>query len=277
MKPTTPLKTTLLTLLLGLTPPTHAQTLNIVAHQDDDLLFLSPDLHHEIQSGRRVRTLYLTTGDAGDSPSTLYYEQRQSGSQAAYARMASAQNTWAQSSAPIPGKNIPMFTLSSNPDISLLFMQLPDGNLAGDGFATTGSVSLQMLWEGGISSIASVNGSSTYTSQEIVDTLTGIMEDFGPDRINTGDYEREWDGKDHSDHVTVGHYVQEAAKGYGGDHVLMGYTGYPVAGDGEDVGGQGLGEKQMVFYEYAGHDVKVCRDVVGCGEGNEAQWMKRQY
>ena len=33
-------------------------TLNIVAHQDDDLLFLSPDLLHNIQAGRCVRTVY---------------------------------------------------------------------------------------------------------------------------------------------------------------------------------------------------------------------------
>src|SRR5205085_11614279 len=39
-------------------------TMNIVAHQDDDLLFLSPDLLHDVQSARCVRTVFVTAGDA---------------------------------------------------------------------------------------------------------------------------------------------------------------------------------------------------------------------
>lgn len=38
---------------------------NVVAHQDDDLLFLSPDLLHDVQANRCVRTVFVTAGDAG--------------------------------------------------------------------------------------------------------------------------------------------------------------------------------------------------------------------
>src|ERR1700694_2302046 len=44
---------------------TSGTTLNIVAHEDDDLLFLSPDLLHAIQAGRAVRTVFVTAGDSG--------------------------------------------------------------------------------------------------------------------------------------------------------------------------------------------------------------------
>lgn len=60
------------------------QTLNIVAHQDDDLLFLSPDLINDIASGRSVRTVFLTAGDAGNGRD--YWISRQAGSQAAYSK-----------------------------------------------------------------------------------------------------------------------------------------------------------------------------------------------
>ena len=40
-------------------------TLNVVAHEDDDLLFLSPDLLHVIQAGGSVRTIFVTAGDDG--------------------------------------------------------------------------------------------------------------------------------------------------------------------------------------------------------------------
>ena len=39
--------------------------MQIVAHEDDDLLFMNPDLEHAIDAGSCVRTIYVTAGDAG--------------------------------------------------------------------------------------------------------------------------------------------------------------------------------------------------------------------
>src|SRR6188472_3148233 len=47
------------------TCPTGA-TMNVVAHPDDDLLFQSPDLLHDVQSGKCVRTVYVTAGERGN-------------------------------------------------------------------------------------------------------------------------------------------------------------------------------------------------------------------
>lgn len=57
-------------------------TLNVVAHEDDDLLFLSPDLLHNIQAGRCVRTVFVTAGDSGAGAG--YWQGREAGSKAAY-------------------------------------------------------------------------------------------------------------------------------------------------------------------------------------------------
>ncbi|GAB1197734.1 hypothetical protein APSETT444_007037 [Aspergillus pseudonomiae] len=257
-------------------PCSAAQTLNIVAHQDDDLLFLSPDILHEVQAGRRVRTVFLTAGDAGEV-STGYWEQRQAGSQAAYAQMADVSDIWTQSDAGIDGKNIPAFTLAGNPDISLVFLQLPDGNGVGDGFPSTGSASLQKLWQSEISSIQTVNGSTSYTNDELIDTLASLMSDFSPDRINTQDYTHEYGGGDHSDHYTTAYYVQQAAERYSTTHTLTGYTGYPIQSMAQNVFGDDLQAKQSAFFTYAAHDSKVCHDVASCGDGNEAQWLQRQH
>ncbi|QMW47803.1 hypothetical protein G4B11_011321 [Aspergillus flavus] len=257
-------------------PCSAAQTLNIVAHQDDDLLFLSPDLLHEIQGGRRVRTVFLTAGDAGEV-SSGYWEQRQAGSQAAYAQMADVSDIWTQSDAGIDGKNIPTFTLDGNPDISLVFLQLPDGNGYGNGFPSTGSVSLQQLWQSEISSIQTVNGSTSYTSDELLDTLATLMSDFNPDRINTQDYAHAYGDNDHSDHHTTAYYVQKAAERYSTTHTLTGYTGYSIASMAQNVFGDDLNAKQSAFFTYAAHDSKVCHDSASCGNGNEAQWLQRQY
>ena len=116
-------------------------TLTIVAHEDDDLIFISPNLLHAIQTGATVRTVYVTAGDDGMSAS--YWMSREAGLRAAYALMAGAANSWTQSDAGVPGHPIPLFTLSGHPNISLAHMRLPDGNLDGSGFPSTGNESLQ--------------------------------------------------------------------------------------------------------------------------------------
>lgn len=40
-------------------------TMTFTAHQDDTILFLDPDLVHDIQAGRCIRSVFLTAGDSG--------------------------------------------------------------------------------------------------------------------------------------------------------------------------------------------------------------------
>ncbi|PYH48633.1 uncharacterized protein BP01DRAFT_283164, partial [Aspergillus saccharolyticus JOP 1030-1] len=273
---------------------TTSQTLNIVAHQDDDLLFLSPDLLHTIQSttaSTPVRTIFLTAGDAGDSSPT-YWPARQSGSMAAYARMANAPNSWTQST--LPATAIPLYTLTANPAISLAFLQLPDGNLHGEGFPTTGNSSLEQLWHQEIDSLTSLNPDqpATYTHSTLLQTLSEAIAAFNPVRINTLDFTREFDATsppeggawaDHSDHLAAAKFAQAAA----GDCAaagrnaaeVVGYTGYPVLDvlqASGNVAGADLVEKQLAFYTYALGDWKTCRDQSGCKGGNEEGWLSRQ-
>lgn len=58
----------------------------VAAHQDDDLLFCSPDLVHDIDSERGVVTIFVTAGDAGLGRD--YWRGREKGIEAAYAQMA---------------------------------------------------------------------------------------------------------------------------------------------------------------------------------------------
>lgn len=121
-------------------------TLNIVAHEDDDLLFMSPDLLHAIQSGRCVRTIFVTAGDNGENAS--YWQTREQGPLAAYAQMAGVANAWTQTDAGISGHPIAVFTLTAKPNISLAYMQLPDGNIDGSGFTSTGNAEFARSLDG---------------------------------------------------------------------------------------------------------------------------------
>lgn len=270
------LLSSLLTLYASLS---YGQILNIVAHQDDDLLFISPDLLHYIQTGQEVRTVFITAGDSGRDES--YWHDREAGARSAYAVMSDAPNSWTEEDAGIPGHQAPLFSLDQDPSISLVFLRLPDGNLLGQGFEETGSESLQKLWEGGISKIQPVSGTASYTKDELVDALVHLASEFAPERVNTLDYVHQYGDGDHSDHHSTGYFVAEALKRYGDEPTLAGYVGYPVVNITENVEGADLLDKKFAYYAYASHDPVVCDSDMACADPTFApyypQWLARRH
>ncbi|KAL4951407.1 putative deacetylase LmbE-like domain-containing protein [Aspergillus filifer] len=252
------------------------QVLNIVAHQDDDLLFLSPDLLHYIQINHEVRTVFLTAGDAGREAS--YWQDREEGVRTAYALMSDSPNSWAQKDAGIPGHKAPLFELETNPSVSLVFLRLPDGDLEGQGFEVTGGESLQKLWEGKITSIQTVSGSSSYNKDELIDSLVHLISDFHPERVHTLDYVHHYGDGDHSDHHSAAYFVKEALGRYDNDPVFTGYMGYPVVNQPANVLSADLLDKESAFFAYARSDPIVCGSDLACADdAHYPRWLERQH
>ena len=71
--------------------------MQVVAHEDDDILFMNPDLSASVSAGTGVVTVYVTAGESNGSltgdPRTLYAAQREEGARAAYAAMLKQSNT----------------------------------------------------------------------------------------------------------------------------------------------------------------------------------------
>ncbi len=117
-------------------PPSDFLHLQIVAHQDDDFLFMNPDLARAIGAGHGIVTVYLTAGQSvgtadGVTP-VLSREQfaaaRQRGIRAAYAQMAGVANSWTRHFTHPDGVHaVEVYTLVGAPRIRLYFMNLPDG------------------------------------------------------------------------------------------------------------------------------------------------------
>ena len=251
-------------------------TLNLVAHEDDDLLFLSPDLLHAIQAGRTVRTIYFTAGDAGNAQD--YWSSRESGVAAAYAEMVGASNSWNQTDAGISGHPIPLRTLSGHSNISLAFIRLPDGNVDGSGFPSTNHESLMKLWQGTISTIHAIDGSSSYTKASLISTTASLISSFLPDQINTQDYVGTYSDGDHSDHYTTAYVAQAAVQQYITTHGFTGYQGYGIVALPANVTGADLTAKQNAYFSYAPFDVLVCQSVPACSNtGFGEMWLERQY
>jgi LmbE family N-acetylglucosaminyl deacetylase len=61
--------------------------LNIVAHQDDDILFMNPDILNAVVAGHRQVTVYITAGNIGLNTGTGYSLEREEGAIAGYSKL----------------------------------------------------------------------------------------------------------------------------------------------------------------------------------------------
>ncbi|HUC88284.1 MAG TPA: PIG-L family deacetylase [Candidatus Binatia bacterium] len=259
--------------------------MNIVAHQDDDLLFMNPDIAGDIQAGDCVRTIYLTAGNAGAGE--FYWLSREQGVEAAYSYMlGNSTAVWIQR---IVELNSHEFITVANPrantKISLIFMHLPDGNLQGQGFSSSDFESLAKLENGSIKVVNSVDNQSYYTSTQLVNALTSLMAAYTPSGINT---QSEFVGSkfpDHSDHLATSWFAKQAYKQYETQQYanqviipIMYYEGYPIREQPANVSGAALTEKEAVFMAYAKYDSHVCQTLQSCLQTPTYNgYLARQY
>lgn len=224
--------------------------LYVVAHEDDDLLFLSPDLVRDLASGRPVVTVFVTAGDAGlDSD---YWLEREHGIEAAYALMAGTTEHWITDAVDAGGPRTR--TLMDRPEVSVVFLRLPDGFPLGTGSERYGWQSLQRLLEGDIPVIDAVDGSAMYSFDDLLAVLTGLMDDVGPTDIHVQDYVGDYGDGDHSDHYSVAFLAQIAAVDHGSEHTLYSHQCYGVNERPGNVVGEDLTRKTDAFLAYSAHD-----------------------
>ena len=259
--------------------------MNFVAHQDDDLLFMNPDILHDIRAGDCIRSVYLTAGDAGQGK--LYWLNRERGSEAAYASMLGLGNPiWVQRIVQLANNEfITVANPMGNSKISLLFMYLPDGGLKGDGFKATGFESLAKLQTGQIKQLQTVDGQSTYSATELVSALATLLHTFQPARINTQANYVSKVYPDHSDHLAVGNFVKDAYSKYEKDQYddqvtipIKFYIGYPVHGMAANISDGDLKAKEAAFFAYAQFDGGVCKTLQQCiNTPTYNAYLTRQY
>jgi len=257
---------------------------NIVAHQDDDLLFMNPDLIHDVKAGHCVRTIYVTAGDAGAGQ--FYWLSRQQGSEAAYSKMIGTDDVWIDRIVEINSHEyITVANPRGNSKISLVFVHLPDGGVKGDGFAATNHESLVKLDSNHLKAMHSVDGQSTYNSSDLVGMLSDLMHIYQPTEIRT---QANYVGSrfpDHSDHMAVGRFAKQAHSQYENQQFegqvsipIRFYIGYPVHEFPQNVSSTELQEKESVFLSYAAFDGGVCHSIEQCNL-NQAYgaYLPRQY
>src|SRR4051812_726119 len=111
----------------------------IVAHQDDDLYFMQPDLLEAVQNGTGITTVYVTAGDDMHGPKAA--ELRYAGLRYAYGAVAGSLD-WRCGYITIATHVAQHCHLADRP-VSLIFLAYPDGGVHGE-LAN----SLLDLWQG---------------------------------------------------------------------------------------------------------------------------------
>lgn len=268
-------------------PSCTGRTLATAGHQDDTLLFMSPRLADEIDSGRCVRTVFVTAGDAGQPAS--YWEGREAGVEAAYAELAGVADSWTTDSLLVAGHPLRLRTLTADPRVSIIYLRLPDG-VNGEGYPAYGNQSILKLWcsansssectKGTETEIEAVDGSTKYTYQGLVDTLRGLIEGFGSTQIWTQDYEEAIFASDHADHVITARLTRTAAGLDPSSHRLVSFWDYKTMEMPVNVSGPALTRKQHAYYTYGEHDPLTCHSETECDVGKYFEygaWLKREY
>ncbi|GAA2928470.1 PIG-L family deacetylase [Streptomyces enissocaesilis] len=278
----------------------HESVVQILSHPDDDLFFMNPDLGQSIRTGQSLTSVYLTAGEAdgvnsfrgGENEGVplpapdkrRYAEARQNGIRAAYAEMATGDRTspWQRSAIRTAGGGwAELDTLKASPEVSLVWLQLHEAGAS----AADRPHSLHGLWDGRIQALESHLSSDTpvqetfaYSKDQVVRTITGVLERFRPTFVRMLDPTngRETTPQmlpDHQDHMYGARFAQLALTEYGRTggrphFTVQNYLGYLNGSLPHVLDPQAVREKLHTLKTYAWTDYpdNYCDAEAGCGD-----------
>ncbi|MGW0749494.1 PIG-L family deacetylase [Streptomyces sp. NPDC002587] len=280
---------------------TAGSVVQVVAHPDDDLFFMNPDLSRSLLAGVPVTTAYLTSGEADgrneangatlkdpEQPAdrTHYAEARQNGIRSAYAQMATGDRTSAWKRTVIPtagGGQAELDVLIAKPQVNLVWLQLREARSTGG----DNPDSLRGLWNGKIAALGAqltsgtpVKQQFTYTKDQLIQAIAGILARYRPTTIRMQDptpgrYGDPGTGKytDHQDHMYGARFVQAATTAYAAQVTdrphfsVQNYLGYHNSTLPHALDPQTADTKTGFLKTYAWHDHQdYCGSPSGCGD-----------
>jgi LmbE family N-acetylglucosaminyl deacetylase len=250
--------------------------MTIVAHIDDDLLFMNPDIASSIAAGEGSTSVFVTAGDAGGED--WYWQGREEGAKAAYSLMAGAED-WVDEVLAIQQAgetyDVASSYLESAPEVRLYFLRIPDG--AGAIADPADYESLARLEDGTRATVDTVDGAATYTRSDLVDVLTGVMEAHDPHEFRLQVAEGSFATGEHTDHVHATEFALEALAGFSGtDYQVSHYVNYQSDQLAPNLSDEDAAFSLEVMEAYAAHDPGAT-DENGVLLPVYVEWSGRQY
>lgn len=253
-------------------PLAPATDLTIIAHQDDDLLFMQPDLSEAVQRGTGLTTVYVTAGNGTRGVDLA--EARNTGAMAAYSAIA-GEDDWSCGWLRLGTIELQHCRLA-RAKVSLIFLGYPDGGKEG-----ARPSSLLHLWEGKAHAVPTVaQRSSSYDQTELIRVVTDIIDATAPTTLRTLEI-ASTHGHDHSDHMMVGALAVLATARSTRAPELISYRGYDVASEPANTD-PALFDREL---EVLGHYEACARGCAPCGQACtidqiddvHTRWLERRY
>lgn len=234
--------------------PCSIRLVSVVAHLDDDLLFINPEIIDAFDKGGCTTTVHVIGGGGGTDMDTVCY--REEGLRKAYARMANVPNIWTSANVQFAGKFVTQMTLDANPKVTFLELRLQGGS-------PRGGSPLQNLWEFKVDTMTSQSGTAgqprfancekgvanTYTRDELKATLLGILQDRKATRLSTLNPDTTpW--LEHPDHIYAARLTRQAAKLLSKNIRINYYETYPTASRPPTILGEKLLRKRDIAATY---------------------------
>jgi LmbE family N-acetylglucosaminyl deacetylase len=170
-------------------PLVHSRDLAIVAHSDDDLVYLQPD---QLERARRGGATIVHVTDGGADA-----DRRHAGLMLAYTA-GTGFDGWQCGWIEVLGHAVEHCRLE-DAHLSLVFLGYPEGDPAGDA-----PTSIARLWDGRLDIAISIGELTTaYRRDDVLDTLTALVAATQPRTVRTLDTAG-IHGIDHADHAIVG-------------------------------------------------------------------------
>lgn len=263
----------------GATPASSAEaavttTLSFVAHQDDDLLFMNPDIASDVQAGYSVWVVYLTAGDVpyrtGKSYGGMdYANMRIEGARAAYAQAAGVANQWTYEAMYFNGHEVATNVLDGT-DVHLVFTFIHAAAAPEDPYGDL----YRMLADSSYLA-APIDGRAPYTQDSFVSMLSAIIQAVGPDYIRTQSSIGHRDpapNVDHIDHTAGAILAADANVDAQGETIITRYEyeDYVIRAYADNVFGYWQEQKTAIWNQYWPLDPEL-------GPGAWDEVMARQY
>ncbi|MFF9348966.1 ricin-type beta-trefoil lectin domain protein [Streptomyces sp. NPDC014734] len=261
-----------------------------VAHPDDDLFFLNPEIMRTIRGNCPLHTVYLTAGDDAIQnrvKALEYVDRREYGVRSAYAFMAgAADGDWKHSDVRADGIRVRSFLLAGRPrgaEVRLTFLDLHDGLPHGQE-----ADSVLRLFDGSRRSVHGFLGGVTYDEERLLATLSALVRSGRAERILTMDHDNAsfafglGGGVDHSDHGITARYFRRV--GYALGIPVTAYLAYTMSPMKANLTSGEAAEKERVARWYVAR--RRCRATGWCAnvppytgplQEDWKLWLHRQY
>ncbi|WP_406277802.1 PIG-L family deacetylase [Embleya sp. NBC_00896] len=240
--------------------------MQILAHPDDDLYFMNPELLEGIRAGGSSTSVYLTAGEIQD-PLLL----RQQGIMAAYAAMAEKWgSSWTGSSITVANAKAEVYTLDDRPDIRVVFLNLPDDaclqplaqNPAGS-----------CITKNPASPGTGVNATYVYRPEDLSEALYQLLREYRPAGVRILDANPDIRNQsDHRDHISAAIFANRAIGRYSATETsrifVAAFQGYGTANAPDNLAEDDLYNKLAASGEY--------ESIATNAQGTQA-WRRPQY